>query len=300
MRIEMNRLLAYDDDSILDDLRRVAALMPSEPLTRAKYDKFGRADSSTVVRRLGGWARALERAGLQAQSLGKRTTDRMRDQPGRSLTQADVVLELQRIAQLLSRSTLRRVDLREHSNLVSEKVLRNRFGSWAAALEAAGLSLSARGRRWTDTDYTENLLAVWTHYGRPPTFAEMDLPPSRISSGAYAAKYGTWGSAKLAFTQQIGADLAVVSETPDTAQTASNPRQPKPRQEDSRHIPLGIRYQVLRRDRFRCVACGRSPATDVACVLHVDHVLAFARGGKTSIDNLQVLCESCNLGKGDR
>jgi 5-methylcytosine-specific restriction endonuclease McrA len=56
---------------------------------------------------------------------------------------------------------------------------------------------------------------------------------------------------------------------------------------------------VLRRDRFRCVTCGRSPATDLGCVLHVDHVVAFSREGKTREDNLRTLCDDCNLGKSD-
>ncbi|MGH6770170.1 MAG: HNH endonuclease [Xanthobacteraceae bacterium] len=34
--------------------------------------------------------------------------------------------------------------------------------------------------------------------------------------------------------------------------------------------------------------------------MHVDHILAFAKGGRTVLENLQTLCEACNLGKGDR
>ena len=62
------------------------------------------------------------------------------------------------------------------------------------ALEAAGLTLSNLGRRWTDDDYYENLLEVWTHYGRPPRYREMDLPPSRITSGGYEAKIWNLGT----------------------------------------------------------------------------------------------------------
>ena len=56
-----------------------------------------------------------------------------------------------------------------------------------------------------------------------------------------------------------------------------------------------LRYDVMKRDGFRCVLCGRTAKDGV--VLHVDHILPVARGGKTEINNLRTLCEFCNLGK---
>jgi len=34
--------------------------------------------------------------------------------------------------------------------------------------------------------------------------------------------------------------------------------------------------------------------------LHSDHIVPIARGGKTTWENLQTLCASCNLRKGAR
>jgi transposase len=59
------------------------------------------------------------------------------------------------------------------------------------------------------------------------------------------------------------------------------------------------RYEILERDGFRCVACGRSPRLH-AVVLHVDHYIPRAKGGSNLPPNLQSLCEECNLGKKDR
>jgi len=61
-----------------------------------------------------------------------------------------------------------------------------------------------------------------------------------------------------------------------------------------------IRLQVLNRDSFRCIFCGRSPATEVGVKLHIDHIVPFSKGGKSTLDNLQTLCSDCNLGKSDR
>ncbi|HBR79796.1 MAG TPA: hypothetical protein DEA46_05200 [Candidatus Moranbacteria bacterium] len=70
--------------------------------------------------------------------------------------------------------------------------------------------------------------------------------------------------------------------------------------EDRRGIPLSLRYKVLSRDSFKCVRCGRSPATDIGVELHIDHKLPFSKGGKTILENLETKCKECNLGKSNR
>lgn len=59
-----------------------------------------------------------------------------------------------------------------------------------------------------------------------------------------------------------------------------------------------LRYDILKRDGFRCVICGRS--ADDGIKLHVDHILPVSKGGKTVPNNLRTLCDSCNLGKSDK
>ena len=299
LRFELDRLVSYDDESILCEIGRVAALLPDGPITRNAFDAESRVASSTVIRRFGGWQEALGRAGLGDLYGGKRVSAKMRDQRARAATAEDMIVELQRIAAKVGRNVITRADLLHHAELMSERALLNRFGTWKAALEAAGLELSNMGRRWTDDDYFENLLDVWTHHGRAPTYAEMNRTPSRITNGAYAAKFGTWGKAKQAFVERVNSDIEQ-GEREATLPSVPTPIPAKPRQQDQRHIPIGLRYQVLRRDRFRCVTCGRSPATDLDCVLHVDHAVPFSRGGKTRLDNLRSLCAECNVGKGDK
>ncbi len=59
-----------------------------------------------------------------------------------------------------------------------------------------------------------------------------------------------------------------------------------------------MRYEVMKRDGFKCVICGRSAAVD-GVKLHVDHIKPVAKGGKTEMSNLRTLCQDCNLGKSD-
>ena len=67
----------------------------------------------------------------------------------------------------------------------------------------------------------------------------------------------------------------------------------------SRVISDKLRYTVLKRDNFKCCACGASPAKDPSVELHIDHIVPWSKGGETSIENLQTLCSKCNIGKSD-
>lgn len=59
-----------------------------------------------------------------------------------------------------------------------------------------------------------------------------------------------------------------------------------------------IRYLALRNTDGRCGCCGASAADGVR--IHVDHVIPRSQRPDLALclDNLQVLCEDCNAGKG--
>lgn len=58
-----------------------------------------------------------------------------------------------------------------------------------------------------------------------------------------------------------------------------------------------LRYEVLKEQKGRCQLCGRSAKDGV--VLHVDHIIPLSKDWSKALDkdNLQVLCEDCNIGK---
>ena len=61
-----------------------------------------------------------------------------------------------------------------------------------------------------------------------------------------------------------------------------------------------LRFDALRKNNGRCELCGASKHE--GAVLHVDHIKPRSRFPELSLvaSNLQVLCEDCNLGKGNR
>lgn len=62
------------------------------------------------------------------------------------------------------------------------------------------------------------------------------------------------------------------------------------------HISKRTRFEIFKRDQFTCQYCGDHPPK---VILHIDHIVAVANGGASSIDNLVTACDGCNLGKSD-
>jgi len=56
-----------------------------------------------------------------------------------------------------------------------------------------------------------------------------------------------------------------------------------------------LRFEVMKRDHFTCIYCGR---TTPSVVLVIDHLVPVAEGGENEIDNLVTSCWECNSGKG--
>jgi hypothetical protein len=56
-----------------------------------------------------------------------------------------------------------------------------------------------------------------------------------------------------------------------------------------------LRFEIFKRDGFKCLYCGATPAQKV---LRVDHVKPVAEGGGDEPTNLVTSCFDCNAGKG--
>ena len=73
----------------------------------------------------------------------------------------------------------------------------------------------------------------------------------------------------------------------------TTPLDPLPYEQTVREpIPDAMRSQVWRRDGGQCVKCGGKAN------LQLDHIIPVKKGGATTVNNLQLLCRSCNLAKG--
>lgn len=59
-----------------------------------------------------------------------------------------------------------------------------------------------------------------------------------------------------------------------------------------------LRYDIMKRDNYRCRICGSTSSDGIK--LHVDHIKPVSKGGKTLAENLQTLCDRCNMGKSNK
>lgn len=130
---------------------------------------------------------------------------------------------------------------------------------------------------------------------------EIEKLPLRVPRDAaitLAAKAVSFGCSAAALIESI---IAEWTESELRCYVAATERLSNPKADDSIQrsrersaMTPSLRLAVLQRDGHTCQSCGaRAPEAK----LHVDHKTAIANGGKTVMDNLQTLCEPCNLAK---
>lgn len=61
-------------------------------------------------------------------------------------------------------------------------------------------------------------------------------------------------------------------------------------------ISKKVRFEVFKRDGFRCGYCGQSPPS---VILELDHIDPKSKGGQDEINNYLTACFDCNRGKRD-
>lgn len=201
----------------------------------------------------------------------------------------ELLEDLKSVAMQLKTTSLSMQEYTQNGSFNTSTIIR-RFGTWNLALKLA--DLECRNRFFTEQELFDNLQEVWMAKGSQPARRDMDNKLySTISSGAYLRKYSKWSNALKAFVEYINQDVDDFAYTESNVAFVGH--------KTSRDINLRLRFKVMQRDNFKCCACGASPAKDPNVELHIDHIIPWAKGGETVLDNLQTLCSKCNLGKSD-
>jgi hypothetical protein len=213
----------------------------------------------------------------------------------RNVPDRELVRDLRRVARAAGRGRLTG-RLYATRGEFHPNTLTRRFGSWNAALRAAGLPVTQL-QGVTDAVLFDNLAAVWRKIGRQPTSRELagDRGLSQFCDSTYRLRFGSWHNALRAF-ETFMSDRSRGARLPQLMRS----RRAESRPRSSRDISWRLRATVLIRDNCLCRMCGAGPAKDPAVTLHVDHIVPWSKGGQTVLANLQTLCAVCNIGKGDQ
>ena len=166
-----------------------------------------------------------------------------------------------------------------------------RFGSWNDGLRRAGINPSEEKNVPIEALF-DNLKLVWIAKGKQPVYRDMSLWPSQYTASIYNDRFGCWRKALEEFVASVDQEQNELLNYEVEVKSSKGTKRTK------RDPSLALKYFVLKRDRFCCVACGRSPATTLGLVLEIDHHIAWSKGGETIEENLKTLCFDCNRGKG--
>jgi hypothetical protein len=207
----------------------------------------------------------------------------------------ELISDLKRAARALGSDT---ISTRGYDRLGSfnSSTLITRFGSWRSAVLKAGLR-PIKIQKPSKRVLLENIIAVWRSLGRQPKLMEMTRRTGEFSRGPYLRQFGSWFNALAELEEYVTSDPLALP-----ARSAGGRALPLSKGETN-NIPrtpgIRLRMQVMKRDNFKCVLCGSTPATSSGTVLEIDHIIPWSKGGGTVLDNLQTLCSECNNGKSD-
>jgi 5-methylcytosine-specific restriction endonuclease McrA len=304
------RRTSATNQELLEDLNNIAHKLKKNAIFRSEYKKHGKYGTSIFDHRFGSWLKALEKAGLN------RTRNR-------GLTDEELLKDLKCIAIRLKKNSINTEEYKQYGKFILSTFYR-RFGSWPMALEKAGLE-KIRVYGITDKELFQNLEEVWIKLGRQPHYNDIIKPLSKCSKSVYISRFGTWRKTLKYFIEYINKEeTPVVDGRPSLLKVTKFPRKVSNKQKceqskinvaikkpiridrprldghkTSRSVPDRLRYVILKRDKFKCQNCGRSPATDPTTILQIDHKTPYSKGGETVPENLHTLCSVCNVGKGD-
>src|SRR5262245_21877485 len=192
----MARSQRYTDQMLLDELQACAARLGRSPTMREfALDPEAKPHPQTVVTRFGSWNGAKRKAGLVAR---------------RFATPEELVQQLQELGAELGRTPTGTDLARRRSSMPSKSLYWQVFGSFPAALRAAGFDAPGAQERSQRAVYGGVRLAK--ALGRVPSFDDWARAraraPELLSEGQVYRLFGGRKGAWAAFQKQVERGLA--------------------------------------------------------------------------------------------
>ena len=198
-------------------------------------------------------------------------------------TDEEIIEDIKHVANELNKDSLSRKEYNEYWK-VHPETIRSKFKSWNNALKLAWLK-NRLNYKISEEELFNNLEVIWRSIWQQPTINQMNNEPSKYSWITYQRKYGSWFDACKRFIEYKKWDINFIKVI---------------KQNDwlrNRNIKEKDKLKILKRDNYKCAKCWKSPVTNINCFLHIDHIKPFSKWWSNDYENLQTLCNKCNLWK---
>ena len=146
------------------------------------------------------------------------------------------------------------------------------------------LNFSKNTSRYTEKELLDNIGKVWDFLKRQPTVKDIENYPSQVSCFAtYYNRFGSWKKALEKFCLYKEGKIFIEEKIYKKSKR--------------KYINNSLRFEIFKRDSFKCVICGKNPANNINIELEIDHIIPITKGGDNSLENLRTVCNKCNIGK---
>lgn len=181
---------------LCDALRELAAEKGTSPST-VDMTTDGLYSLGPYLHRFGSWSEALDAAGL-----APRSTAEVGSNVSGPIPTTELLSELARLGNELGETPT--VNEMDANGAFSAMAYFDRFGSWNAAVEAAGFDPNQVGgsTQISRDDLLLELVVGREALGRWPTYREMDAY-GEYSPATYASRFGSWEAAKQAAAEAM-------------------------------------------------------------------------------------------------
>jgi hypothetical protein len=139
-KFEIDWLEDRSDEGVLEEIRRVAALVSDQRLSKRVFNSFAKIKSSAVERRFGSWSEATRRAGL-SDALPV-------------YSDSEIIEDLKCVSELSPNEPFTSAFYSTHGQY-SRSYIKRRFGGWREALDAAGIGSRFGGPHTTERMKTQ-------------------------------------------------------------------------------------------------------------------------------------------------
>lgn len=204
------------------------------------------------------------------------------------ITDEDIIYDLILVKkEILKKEIITQKEYEQYGKY-GRKAIKNHFGSWNNLLDRLNIQKTRVNTHLTKEDIFDLIDGLWIVLQRQPTLREFESM-TKHTKKIIVSRFGKWSTCLMEFVKWKNNAIGktIISNNKINHKTSRDPSK-------------SLRYDVMKRDGFKCVICGKSPVNNPNIELHIDHIKPYSLGGETIFENLQTLCSECNLGKSNK